>query len=102
MGGWRWCCNNDFFFFFFIYRLEGRASLHYEVGFGGYPGRGRQPLWQQNVSDDSDSSDGSNEKDSEQDEEEAKRSLQEEIERKYFPDRFPWTPFGDPFEGKRR
>ena len=40
--------------------------------------------------------------DSEDDDEERKQSLREEIERKYYPERYDFWPFGDPFINKRK
>lgn len=40
--------------------------------------------------------------DSDADEEENKQSLREEIERKYYPERYEFWPFGDPFIQKRK
>ena len=37
-----------------------------------------------------------------QEAEEHKQSLREEIERKYFPERYEFWPFGDPFIEKRK
>ena len=41
------------------------------------------------------------EDDSEEEAEEHKQSLREEIERKYYPERYEYLPFGDPFIHKR-
>jgi DnaJ-class molecular chaperone len=35
-------------------------------------------------------------------EEDEKQSIREEVERKYFPERFKFHPFGDPFIEKRK
>ena len=40
--------------------------------------------------------------DSEDEDEERKQSLREEIERKYYPERYDYWPFGDPFINKRK
>ncbi|CAD7928001.1 unnamed protein product [Amoebophrya sp. A120] len=40
--------------------------------------------------------------DSDSDDEQKKQSLREEIERKYFPERYKFWPFGDPFVQKRK
>ena len=45
---------------------------------------------------------GGGESGSEDDEEEHRQSLREEIERKYFPERYEYWPFGDPFINKRK
>jgi len=37
-----------------------------------------------------------------EDEEEHKKTLREEIERKYYPERYEFWPFGDPFIHKRK
>jgi DnaJ-class molecular chaperone len=42
------------------------------------------------------------ESDSEEEDEAHKTSLREEIERKYFPERYEYLPFGDPFIHKRK
>ncbi len=94
------------YFFHWWNRFDLSEGLLEDLGFGGYYGRGggyRGGMGQQHDSDDeSDDSEGSKENNSEQDEEEAKRSLAEEIKRKYFPEHFPWTPFGDPFESRKK
>jgi tetratricopeptide (TPR) repeat protein len=46
--------------------------------------------------------DGRDEDDSEDEAEEHKQSLREEIERKYYPERYDFWPFGDPFIHKRK
>lgn len=40
--------------------------------------------------------------DSEDEDEERRQSLREEIERKYYPERYDFWPFGDPFIHKRK
>merc|ERR1711959_433098 len=45
---------------------------------------------------------GGNNSDSDSDDETEQRSLREEIERKYFPERYKFWPFGDPFVQKRK
>ena len=40
--------------------------------------------------------------DNEAEEENKKQSLREEIERKYFPEKYKFFPFGDPFVEKRK
>lgn len=40
--------------------------------------------------------------DSDEDDERKKQSIREEIERKYFPERYAFWPFGDPFVEKRK
>merc|ERR1712007_426951 len=40
--------------------------------------------------------------DSESESEREERSLREEVERKYFPERYKFWPFGDPFIEKRK
>ena len=45
---------------------------------------------------------GGDSDDSEDDEEENKQSLREEIERRYYPERYDFWPFGDPFINKRK
>jgi len=40
--------------------------------------------------------------DDEEEEESKKQSIREEIERKYFPERYKFFPFGDPFVEKRK
>jgi len=45
---------------------------------------------------------GGGESGSEDDEEEHRQSLREEIERKYYPERYEFWPFGDPFVHKRK
>ena len=37
-----------------------------------------------------------------QEDEEHKKTLREEIERKYYPERYEFLPFGDPFIHKRK
>jgi len=46
--------------------------------------------------------DDSSESDSEDEDGNKKKSLREEVERKYFPENFKFWPFGDPFVEKRR
>jgi len=43
-----------------------------------------------------------NNSDSDSDNERETKSLREEIERKYFPERYKFWPFGDPFVQKRK
>ena len=45
---------------------------------------------------------GSDDDDSAAEDEEHQQSLREEIERKYYPERFDYWPFGDPFIQKRK
>ena len=45
---------------------------------------------------------GSDSDDSEGEDEEQKQSLRAEIERKYYPERYDFWPFGDPFIHKRK
>ena len=45
---------------------------------------------------------GGSDSDSEEEDEERKQSLREEIERKYYPERYEFWPFGDPFIHKRK
>ena len=45
---------------------------------------------------------GGGDDDSEEEAEEHKQSLREEIERKYYPERYAYLPFGDPFVHKRK
>jgi curved DNA-binding protein CbpA len=45
---------------------------------------------------------GSDEDDSSDEDEERKQTLREEIERKYYPERYEYWPFGDPFINKRK
>ena len=45
---------------------------------------------------------GGGSSDSEEEDEERKQSLREEIERKYYPERYDFWPFGDPFIHKRK
>lgn len=66
---------------------------------GSSRGRGMELFSEE---DSRDSENDEDAKDSEQEEEEAKHSLQEDIQRKYFPEHFPWEPFGDPHESRRR
>jgi len=45
---------------------------------------------------------GSDDDSEEEEDEERKQSLREEIERKYYPERYDYWPFGDPFINKRK
>merc|ERR1712176_62978 len=45
---------------------------------------------------------GRGDSDSDSDDEREHKSLREEIERKYFPERYKFWPFGDPFIEKRK
>jgi curved DNA-binding protein CbpA len=44
----------------------------------------------------------SDEEEEEEEEEEHRKTLREEIERKYYPERYEFLPFGDPFIHKRK
>lgn len=72
-------------------------------GYGGYGGRGRfgQTRCDDSEEDDSES-DEEEEQDSEAEEQAERKLLKEEIERKYFPERFEWNPFGDPHEDRKK
>eukprot|EP00941_MAST-03F_sp_MAST-3F-sp1_P003320 g3320.t1 len=78
--------------------LMNHAERYNAYG-GLYGGYGRNYDYGMEFSDDD--SDDQDQK-SEDEEEEARQPLAEEIERKYFPDRFLWEPFGDPHEDRKR
>ena len=82
-----------------VNRLQG---LGYGNAFGllGYDMR---QLVNLGLDSDDDSDDDKNQSDDDDDDDNRdKKPLKDELEKKYFPERFPWCPFGDPHEDRKK